>query len=409
MPAGNELGITQAQPYGGWSFYLSDAQYTENTPFAKKFADTFPRIRIITSYGDGGSSHVYPNNSTLSAQSWALALKSYKPSVYILYGVTSNLSSNTPAELSYFLPSAFSTYQTYLLAEAQWAQDNSMDAFCIGNENLISNSHSSQGMVISSLVRTTNVTTATFAFNHGLTTGDYIFVSGGNEAGFRIADSESAETVQCTVVNSTTVTYPNTGANATGTGTFKMSWSAYEVVRKTKVLAVACQAIFTSGPIVYTESQGHVTPWINLDITPGTDIDLIGYNGYGDGTNTSSNYSGWKAEVDSMWAKFNTTLIITEHNVVQDSGGAKVNNFNKNMSGFEDLADREIIKRYEYLKALGITQIYLFGTDEYRIFCNTYPNTTYNNAYLVGDFKPIVNKIKGIPVNKVIFGVNTLT
>lgn len=410
MSASTELGITQGQPYGGYSFFLSDAQYTEVAKFVPKFADIFPRIRMISDYSSGAGGTTYPNSSAQSLHIWALALKAYKPSIYILYGSTNNTSVITGSpELSYCLPSAYTTFRTYLLQEAQWAQDNGMDAFCIGNENLISNAHSSVGMTPTSLSRTSNVATAVFSYAHGLTTGDYIFVSGATPSSFNVAESEVAETVQCTVVDPNTITYPSTGTDGSATGTIKINWSAYEMVRKTKAMAVSCQAVFTRGPIVYSESQGHENPWIVAGITPGTDIDLMAYNGYGDGTNTSSNYTYWKTNVDNMFAKFGTNLIITEHNVVQDSGTQKVNNFSKNNPGFEEYVDAEIIKRYEYAKGLGITQIYLFGAQEYPYFCNTHPNNTYNDAYYEGNFKPIINKIRGLPVNKKLWGVNTST
>lgn len=478
MSASTELGISISQPYGGYSFFLSDAQYTEVAKFVPKFADIFPRIRVVNDLSSGGGGYTYPNSSTQCSRIWSLALKAYKPSIYILYGTTNNTVTITGSpELSWCIPSAYVTFRTYLLQEAQWAQDNGMDAFLVGNENLISNAHSSVGMAPTTLSRTSNVATATFSYAHGLTTGDYIFVAGSAPSSFNVAESEVAETVQCTVVNSTTITYPSTGTDGSATNiksitkyefvdssttkvtstshgfsngnivyvsgstsyngrytisgvttnTFNISkayttdeatgtctptyinWSAYEMVRKTKAIAASCQAVFTRGPIVYTESQGHENPWIVAGITPGTDIDLMGYNGYGDGTNTSSNYTYWKTNVDNMFAKFGTNLIITEHNVVQDSGNQKVNNFNKNNSGFEEYADAELIRRYEYAKGLGITQIYLFSPQEYPLFCNTYPNNTYNDAYIVGDFKPIINKLRGLPVNKKLWGVNTAT
>lgn len=403
MQAGNELGITQSQPYGGWSYYLSNAQYTENDKYVPLFANTFPRIRMLTAVGYGGANTTYPNSPTQCMQIWVRALKAYKPSIYVLYGATNNLQG--------FNPQNYPTYITYLLQEAQWAQDNGMDAFCIGNENLITSAHASSpgAMAVATLSRTSNVATATFATPHGLTTGDRIFVSGSSPSNFNVADSETVETVQCTVIDSTTITYPSAGTDGAATGTIKLNWSALEVVRKTKALGVMCQAIFTRGPIQYSESQGHETAWITLGIIPGTDIDLIGINGYGAGTGDEVRYAYWKTMIDNLWAAFGSNLIITEHNVVQDSGNEKVSGLDHRHIGFEYVADREIIRRYEYAKNLGISQIYLYGTAEYPIFCNTWPSTDFDNAYMVGDFKPIIDKLKGGRITKVLIGNNTLT
>lgn len=409
MPAGNELGITWNVPYGGYAWFLSNAQYTEIEKFLY-IADEFPRIRIIVDYGDNSAGgHIYPNNGSETCRIWAEALKAYKPSCYILYGSTNNLTSNTLPELSYFLPSAYETYKTFLLAVAEEANNIGADLFCVGNENLISASHT-QGMVPTSITRSSNVATATFSYNHGLTTGDYIFVSSGSDASYRVADTESGETVQCTVVSSTVITYPSTGTDGTATGSYKVGWSAYEVVRKVKALAVDVRAVLGAGiDICYSESQGHTTPWINIGITPGTDLDFVGLNGYGSGSDTEANFLYWKNEVDGMCAAFGSSFIITEFNVVQDSGNQVIRNYYHEQKAAETVFDRELKRRYEYALSLGITQIYLFGANEYPFFANTYPGDDYNTRYKVGRLKPVIEKLKGQRMKHVLLGVNTDT
>jgi len=406
MAVWNGLGITSGQPYGGYSYFLSDAQYTEVPKWAPVVASLFPRVRMIVDYSAGTT---FPNNSTLSDRIWYKALKVQNPSIYILYGATNNVSSIIDhPELSYFIPSAYQTYRTFLLALAAQAQADGIDAFCVGNENLISTAHANVGMIPTSIIRSSNVATATFSYAHGLTTDDYIFVSGGTDASFRVADSESGETIRCTVTSPTTITYDSIGSDGASAGSYKVNWSAYEVVRKTKALAVDCQAVFTRGPIVYSESQGHETPWINLGISA-ADIDLFGINGYGSGTGDSARKVYWKSMIDALWTAFEDKLIVTEHNVVQDSGNEQVSHFNKNNIGFEEFADREILERLKYLQELGVTQVYLFGAAEYPYFASTYPSTDYNNAYIVADYKAVINRVRGERVKKVLFGVNTLT
>lgn len=410
MPAGNELGITWNSPYGGYAWFILNAQFTEIDKFLY-LADIFPRFRIIAAYGDSAGGNTYPNNSSETCRIWATALKAYKSSTYILFGTTNNLSviAANP-ELSYFLPSAYETYKTFLLALAADANTIGADLFCVGNENLISASHT-QGMVPTSITRSSNIATATFSYNHGLTTGDYIFVSSGSDASYRVADTESGETVQCTVVSDTVITYPSTGTDGTATGSYKVGWSAYEVVRKVKALAVDVRAVLDSEiKVVYSESQGHLTPWINLGITPGTDLDYIAMNGYGSGSNTEDNFNYWKNELDSMYAAFGSSeLIISEFNVVQDSGNQLIRNHHHEQKTAETVFDREIKRRYEYALSLGITQIYLYGAEEYPIFANTYPGDDYNTRYKVGRLKPVVEKLKGQRMRHVLLGVNTDT
>lgn len=398
MATGNEFGITSSQPYGGWSYYISTANTTENPKYSKIQTALFPRLRMISSYGYGGAGTTYPNNSTLSIQNWASYLKTNYPSTYLLYGVTNNLQG--------FTPDVYEAYSTYLQEEAAWAEANLMDCFCMGNENLISAAHSSAGMTPTSITRASNVATATFSSAHGLTTGDYIFVSGGSDASYRVSDSTSGETVQCTVTSPTVITYPSTGSDGTATGSYKVNWSAYEVVRKTKALATIVQGIFTRGPVQYTESQGWETAWINLG--KGDDIDLWGINAYGTGNN-ESNFTTWKATIDSCFAAFGSSLIVTELNCVVDSGNVIIGNFNHEQMGAEEVFDREIIRRYEYLQSLDISQIYLYGTSEYGFFANTWPITTSTNAYITGSYKPIIKKLRGERVSEAFFGLNTST
>lgn len=125
MTAGIEFGITSPQPYGGWSYYLSDAYVTENPKYAPVVTSLFSKVRMISSYGYGEAGTTYPNNSTLSIQNWASYIKENYPNTYILYGCTNNLQG--------FTPDVYGGFSTYLQAEAQWAEENNIDCFCIGN------------------------------------------------------------------------------------------------------------------------------------------------------------------------------------------------------------------------------------------------------------------------------------
>lgn len=405
------LGYHQHQPYGGYSHYLSTAQYTENDKWGPLFANAFPRMRMIVDYSSGAGGIVYPNTHSQSLHIWYEAVKRFNPNLYVLFGITNNIASVTDRpDLSTFIPSAYTTYRTYMLAEAQWAQDNLVDAFCIGNENLISTAHANAGMVPTSITRASNVATATFSYNHGLTTGDYIFVSGGSDASYRVADTESGETVQCTVVSPTVITYPSTGSDGTATGSYKVNWSAYEVIRKTKALGAAAQAVFTRGPIVYSESQGHTTCWRTIGITPGTDIDLWGLNGYGtvggDLETTTNGYDSWKAELDACWGTFGTDMIITEFNCVQDSGNHKVGGLDKRDRGYEVNHAKEMTRRLNYVKSLGVEQCYYFSAAEGPMFYARDYVSTWNLAYLKNgsNYRQVYNAMREEAMDRLFLG-----
>lgn len=385
-----ELGIHCNAPYiSNMDYYVSTAYVTENPKFVY-FADVFPRIRID---GSGGNA---------ASRLWALALKAHNPSVYILYCSITNSTDKA---------SNFEVNTLQILSDAQWAQDNLMDEFCLGNENLISSAHGgTHGMLVSTLARSSNVMTATFAAAHGLTTGDYIYVSGASTG--NVADSESVETVQCTVVDPTTVTYPSTGADGAATGTIYMDWSALELIRKIKARWVRVQAVFTRGPTEYTESQGHFAGWILLNIPSGNCH--IGANAYGGGDNEAA-FNAWKLEIDTDFAAFGTKLIITEHNVVQEAPDTrKIRNLIYTQLGFEDAATNEIVRRFNYAKSLGITQIYLFGPwgngvnwwMAFNFLCNTSPYgwNDPTKRQVVGNLMPVIDRIKNQRVSKVFFG-----
>lgn len=403
------MGITPYNPpYGsqtgtGNSYFISTAYATEIPKFAAIYSDAFPRIRIISQLSsDFGTS--YPNTHSIANHMWALGIKEYKPTAYILYGVTQNSTLG-------FNSGNYSSFSTYMQSEAQWAQDNEMDAFCISNENLISNAHTTLAMTLSSLSRTSNVATGTTSSAHGLTTGDYILISGASPSNFNVTDSETVETVQVTVVNSTTFTYPSTGSDGSATGTIKMNWSALEVVRKVKALAVTAQGIFTRGPIEYSESQGHQTAWITVGITPNTDVDLIGVNIYGSGNNEAS-YTAWKSTVDQCWSAFSDNFIITEMSCgLQNSGNVIIGNRNHNQRGSEEGFDRETLRRITYARNLGVDQIYLYGVTEYNVFCNFNPwgafgGTGYTVAYWTGRFKQLPDRIARKRLTTALFGTN---
>lgn len=403
------LGHSAGGSYNGWSDYTEAVANIEDLKWVPFFADAFPRMRCVSSYHANGNLEdtVYPNISSTTLHRWVLKVKAHRPDIYILYGHAGNQGTITGyPEYSQYKPSGYLRQRAYMLQEAQWAQDNEMDAFCINNECLIGAAHINVGMIPTTLIRASNVATATFPYDHGLTTGDYIFVAGGTDATFRVADSYNDETVQCTVTGDRAITYPSTGDDGDATGSYRVNWSGLEKVRKIKADAVAAQAIFTRGPVVYSESQGHSAPWILLGITPGTDVDLYGHNGYGStGEATTTGYNSWKTEVDTIWAEFGENMIVTELNCVLDGAPlGTVEGLDCEDRGFEVVHAKEVKRRVDYLRSLGMEQVYYFGSQQGQMFYNTWPSRSFGSRYLKGDYRPVYNVLREERGNRVFLG-----
>lgn len=409
MPVWEGLGANAGGSYSGWSDYTDAVAAVEDPKWIPMAADAFPRMRCTNDYFTNGnlSDTVYPNISTTNLHRWILKVKAYKPSLYIMYGHAGNQGTVTDyPEYSQYKPSGYLRQRAYMLAEAQWAQDNGMDAFSVNNECLISAAHASVGMIPTSITRTSNVATATFSYDHGLTTGDYIFVAAGTTADYRVADSESAETVQCTVTGARTMTYPSTGADGTAAGSYRVNWSAYEKVRKIKADIVAAQAVFTRGIVLYNESQGHSNPWIQLGLPDGA---YYGHNGYGTAgvEATTAGYSSWKTEIDALYAAFGDKLIVTEFNCVLDgTPNTAVGGLTCDQRGFEREHEKEIWRRYQYIRNSlpNISQVYYFSSMQGQMSYNTWPSREYGNRYFRGDFRPIYNILREEPVDRVFLG-----
>lgn len=409
---GDDLGWNGYPSYHGWTDFTDEIAQVEDARYLSEFATAFPRMRSIDTFAANGalSATVYPNISTQRAQRSLLKTKALNPDLKIMYGITNNIFSVSGyPQYSQFIPSAYPLYEAYVLACADWAQANGIYSFCVGNENLIGAAHysSNVGMPVALITRTSNVATASFAFPHGLTTGQYITVTGGTDTSFRVADSETVETVQCTVIDQYRISYPSTGTNGSSTGQYRIQWSAREVIRVVKALMVKVATRFTIGPVIYCESQGHTVGWIDLGIPDGNF--QFGLNGYGDGTEaTTTGRAAWKAEIDACFAKFGNRLVISEYNIVGDTGNWKVKGRDYRDRGFEKPYIQEMLWRLRYMRSLGIPEIYFFGTIEGQIFYNTYKLRSYLNRYIRGFFKPIYYALRGDRKKAFFFGTGKL-
>lgn len=332
MAVPTQLGISAREPWGAWDGYknLSNEQRDiQNNRMAEEIRD-FPRVRIV-------SDSRY-SSSILCSHYWASYIRTHYPDKYILYGTNINKSQYLP------------TYNnSTILSEAQWAQDNGMDAFACSNEIEISIG----GTTINSLTRSSNVATAVVNSGHGLDTGDKIQVSGATPSSFNFGEGGQA----VTVVNSTTITFSNTGTDETATGNPQLKPVKATLPKYIKSrLAAPSQSIFTRGPIVYSLTQDYQSEWITAGFTPGVDVDVIGYNCY-----ETNNFSTFKSRVDSVYSAWGSNVWITEFNVHETWASTNIGGFTPTKRGFDDKYASELLRMFNYIKSKGIEQAYVFS------------------------------------------------
>lgn len=385
MSVWSGLGISAGQPYGSWFEFNSDTHTAIGAPFLPQIT-RFPRIRITVEQSS--------DTSKTAQRLWAGDIKAYSPNTYILYGIANSGSV--------YLPSFYSGYLTKVLTETQWAQDNLMDAFTVANEFEVSGQVGS--LSVSSLSRASNVSTVITSSAHGLQTGDTIVITGASPSSFNVSQ------VACTVLDTTTLTYVNAGVDESATGTILLKTGETTIIRFVKALAAAAQAVFTRGPIIYSVSQGHETYWTS--ITPGTDIDLLGFNIYG----TNSDFNDYATRVAAMYAIFGSTLIITECNLHASWSSATAKGLSPSSREFDTAYADVMVDKMNYARTLGITQFYFFSAwnasssenNNFSAWYNT-NTTTGNGGALQGGWKSIYDRLLGQRVRHVFLGTQQHT
>lgn len=122
-----------------------------------------------------------------------------------------------------------------------------------------------------------------------------------------------------------------------------------QLIAKIVATAASCQAIF-SGDITYASTAGSsiVDLWISEGITPGTDLDYLSFNVYGNG---QDDLSGFSADAKRIWDGFGTDSIISEFNLVTDNGSLTLS---------QQRQEEELSKRLSLLRAIGFEQAYFF-------------------------------------------------
>lgn len=113
--------------------------------------------------------------------------------------------------------------------------------------------------------------------------------------------------------------------------------------------AVLVQAEF-SGEVRCASTSGAtiVNLWIAQGITPGTDIDKLSFNIYG---NSQTDLSGFQSDAQRIFDGFGTDSIVSEFNLVTDSGTLSIS---------PSRQEEEMNKRIGILDSIGFERMYAF-------------------------------------------------
>lgn len=226
-------------------------------------------------------------DSTWLARSKAAVIRAIAKGAEVIWGV----SSNPGGDVSYCITTEnWPTFRQAILDAAQWAQDNGVYEFQLGNEE--------EWHVYrypASITRTSNVATVTFAEDHAFTADNPINIWYGVPTDF----NSYGGTI--TVTGAKTFTYPSTGDDGSVSNPSACAISNISegtIQTNLKSVATSAQAIFTRGKISYTAGFGAGTWVYDLWDTLGLgDIDLLGWNAYyswdGTLTNITNAVSTW--------------------------------------------------------------------------------------------------------------------
>ena len=381
MQVWDSLGITASQPHGSWLDVTEETADSLFAPFLPEITK-IPRVRALRQEES--------ETSKVAVRLWAKAIKEYSPSTYVMYGLARSSST--------YLPTYYETYIEAMLDDAQWAQDNGIDEFCAFNEFEIS-THSGS-LSITSISRSSNISTVETSSEHGLSTGDTVNISGANESAFNGNDLE------ITVTDETHFTYSNSGSDGSASGTIILRCGTATIIRFEKLIAVEAQLVFTRGPIIGSWSQGYQDYIIAAGITPNTDLDHAGFNSYGG--NSLETFIGY---VTAMHDEFGDNLVITEFNQHASWGSTRAKGYSPSQRGFDEAYSDEVYRKLVFLRDLGITQAYFFTAwnasspenNNFTAWYNT-NSTTGNGGKLQGDWKSIFDRLLEQRISRVMLG-----
>ena len=225
------------------------------------------------------------------------------------------------------------------LENAQWAQDNGVYEFQLGNEEEF---HIWRNPV--SITRNGNIATATFSEDHGFSGAHPVIIWGAEPSDF---NAYTSSPTQIAVTGPKTFNYQSEGPDGSVSNPNRVhisSMSEDQLILNLRALATEVQSIFTRGNISYTTSCSYFLDKWN---TVGRgDIDIIAANVY-------QNQSDWQeviSNIVSWWGPAHT--YITEFNINYTS----LDNYSTN----ENEQSSELNSMIDYIKASGISRAYYF-------------------------------------------------
>ncbi|MCD4670535.1 MAG: hypothetical protein K8S14_08815, partial [Actinomycetia bacterium] len=270
------------------------------------------------------------------SQSKEAVIKATARGAKVIWGVSSYDTSNPEYTIT---AENWPYFRQAILDNAKWAQDNGVYEFQLGNEEEM---HIWRHPI--SIIRTSNIATATFGEDHGFTSANPVIIWGGSPSDF---NAYSANPVAITVTGPKTFTYHsagNDGSVSNPRGTFIGNISEAAIQSNIKALAAEVQAIFTRGNISYTSSGSYfMDKW---HVLGRGEIDILAWNVY-------SNQDGWQNDITNMvnwWGPDNT--YITEFNLNYNS----LNDYSTD----EAVQAAALASMVEYIKASGIARAYYF-------------------------------------------------
>ena len=299
---------------------------TEDTSVFDGYVDTllangFTQIRVdIPDYQD----------ATLLARSKAAVIRAVAKGANVVWGV----SSNNGNDVDYTITTEnWPDFRLAILDAAQWAQDNGVYEFQLGNEE-----EDSLWRHPVSITRTSNVATATFAEDHGFTDANPVIIWGATPEDF---NAYTATPTDITVTGPKTFTYDSVGddGSVSNPGSTSVGNMPEDTIQANiKALATDVKAIFTRGNVSYTTSSSYfMDKWHTLGRG---DIDILAWNVY-------ANTEDWQDDVTNMidwWGVEHS--YITEFSVSYVSLDSYSTDEAVQAAGIESMLD--------YLKASGI-------------------------------------------------------
>lgn len=193
----------------------------------------------------------------------------------------------------------WATHRQTVLDNAQWAQDNGVYEFIIGNEEEDKNHYH---CVAGTMVRVDNVVTVTTPEAHGFDGSHQVTVMGVRDGINRpdVSPLDMGGIFDISVVDTTHFTYTAAGANGSNLAEVEVTdFPVADIITNMKSLATDVQAIFTNGNVTYSTAYWAIPDWISAGKG---DIDFLASNIYLDAG--ASFGTVWKDKIDDLIEAF---------------------------------------------------------------------------------------------------------